>query len=283
MTAVTAPSGPLTTSDRSRARTLASILPQIWPPAIVALAFVGAWSLLAVTVFAEKSFIVPPPWDVASAGWHNWDQLSTAIMITLQEAAAGFALAIIVGCGAATVMSQTPPLERSLYPYAVLLQTVPIVAIAPIIVLWIGFNQTSVIVVSFIISLFPILNNTLLGLKSTDRNQVALFELHTRARVVKFRKLRFPGAIPNVIAGLRISAGLSVVGAIVGEFIIGSGGTDGGLGVKVIYAQAQLDTDLLFAEAIAATALGFMFFLIVSYVGWLLLHRWHESSMGSEA
>lgn len=174
-------------------------------------------------------------------------------------------------------------LERSLYPYAVMLQTVPVVAVAPVIVLWFGYNQKSVIVVAFMIAVFPILNNTLLGLLSTDRNHVDLFRLHRAGRLSQFRKLRLPGATPHIFAGLRVSAGLSVIGAIVGEFIIGSGGSEGGLGVKVIYAQGKLDTNLLFAEVFAATLLGFLFFVVVSYVGNVLMRSWHESALKNDA
>ena len=131
-------------------------------------------------------------------------------------------------------------------------------------------------------SLFPILNNTLLGLSSADRNQLDLFRMHKAGRVTEFVKLRLPGALPHIFAGLRISAGLSVIGAIVGEFIIGSGGEQGGLGVKVIFAQIRLQTNLLFAEVLAATLLGFAFFMIVSWTGNRLLRDWHESAMKIE-
>ena len=170
-------------------------------------------------------------------------------------------------------------LERSLYPYAILLQTVPVVAVAPLIVLWFGFEERSVIIISLIISLFPIINNTLLGLKSTSINLVELFDMHKASKMVSFFKLRFPAAIPNIIAGMRISAGLSVIGAIVGEFIIGSGSEDGGLGVQIIYAQAELETPLVMALILSATTLGFLFFMTVSTIGHLLMRKWHESAM----
>lgn len=264
----------------SRGRSAAS---KIGPPLLVFVIFIGLWSLLAVTVYGDRHYLLPTPWDVLGSMWDNRSDLLAASKITLTEAAAGFGLAILVGMVFAIVMSQAKVLERSLYPYAVMLQTVPIVAVAPVIVLWFGYNQKSVIVVSFMIAVFPILNNTLLGLLSTDRNQVDLFRLHKAGRISQFRKLRLPGAIPNIFAGLRVSAGLSVVGAIVGEFIIGSGGSEGGLGVKVIYAQGKLDTNLLFAEVFAATLLGFLFFVLVTYLGSLLMRNWHESVLKTDA
>lgn len=253
------------------------------PPLLVFVAFIGLWSLLSTTVYGDQNYLLPRPWDVATSAWDGRSDLWAATKITFTEAAAGFGLAIVVGMAFAVLMSQAKVLERSLYPYAVMLQTVPIVAIAPVIVLWFGYNQKSVIVIAFMIALFPILNNTLLGLLSTDRNHLDLFRMHRAGRFTQFLKLRLPHAIPNVFAGLRVSAGLSVIGAIVGEFIIGSGGSQGGLGVKVIYAQGRLDTNMLFAEVFAATLLGFLFFVIVSYVGNLLLRSWHESALKQDS
>ena len=196
----------------------------------------------------------------------------------MREALTGYILAIIIGITSAAIMSQSKILERSFYPYAILLQTVPVVAVAPLIVLWFGFDEKSVIIISLIISLFPIINNTLLGLKSTSTNLVELFQMHKSSRLVNFFKLRLPAAIPNIIAGLRISAGLSIIGAIVGEFIIGSGSEGGGLGVQVIYAQGNLETPLVMALILTATFMGFAFFMTVSTIGHQLLKHWHESA-----
>jgi NitT/TauT family transport system permease protein len=268
----------------SRALSRAGSAARQWaPPLVVFLLFIGLWSLVATTIYGDRNYLLPRPWDVASAAWESRAELWSATTITLSEAAAGFGVAIVIGVAFAVLMSQAKVLERSLYPYAVMLQTVPVVAVAPVIVLWFGYNQKSVIVVAFMIAVFPILNNTLLGLLATDRNHLDLFRMHAAGRVSEFRKLRLPNAIPYVFAGLRVSAGLSVIGAIVGEFIIGSGGSEGGLGVKVIYAQGKLDTNLLFAEVFAATLLGFFFFVLVSYVGNLLLRNWHESALRHEA
>lgn len=253
------------------------------PPIAVFIAFIGLWWLLSATVYGDKNYLLPRPWAVLESMVKDADLIMGGLWITAKESAIGFGLAIIVGMVGAVIMSLNKGLERSFYPYAVLLQTVPIVAVAPVIVLWFGYNQKSVIVIAFIIALFPILNNTLLGLSSTDRNQLDLFRMHRSKRLVEFVKLRFPSALPAIFAGLRISAGLSVIGAIVGEFIIGSGGEQGGLGVKVIFSQMRLQTNLLFAEVLAATLLGFAFFIVVSWIGTLLLRSWHESAMKKDA
>ncbi|GAB4062835.1 ABC transporter permease [Uliginosibacterium sediminicola] len=248
------------------------------PVMAVALILLGLWYLLTATLYKDKGFLVPAPQQVLVALADNSATLLAATLTTLGEAACGYLLAIVLGIAAAALMAQSRLLERSLYPYAVLLQTVPVIAIAPLIVLWSGYNERSVVIISLIMSLFPIINNTLLGLRSTSHNLVELFALHNPSRWVVFRKLRLPAALPNIIAGMRISAGLSVVGAIVGEFIIGSGNSQGGLGVQIVFAQGRMNTALLFGEVIAATLLGFMFFLLVSRLGHLLLRHWHESA-----
>lgn len=255
---------------------------QALPPASVLVAFVGVWWLISATVYGGKNYLLPRPGQVAQAAIDNPSLLLQGLWITFLESAAGFALAIAVGLLSAIVMSLSKSLERSFYPYAVLLQTVPVIAVAPIIVLWFGYNQQAVIVIAFMIAVFPILNNSLLGLLSTDRNQVDLFRMHRASQFTEFIKLRLPAALPSIFAGLRISAGLSVVGAIVGEFVIGSGGEQGGLGVKVLFAQSRLATGLLFAEVLVATLLGFAFFMVVSIAGNRLIKNWHESALGKD-
>lgn len=264
--------------ERSR---IAKIAYDALPPAVVLVLVVMGWYLLTLTVYAGKAFLVPPPDAVAAAMWEQRDVILQATLTTFREAASGYCLAIVIGISVAAALSQSKILERSFYPYAVLLQTVPIVAVAPLIVLWFGYDERSVIIISLIIALFPIINNTLLGLLSTSRNLVDLFNMHKTSRFISFWKLRFPAAAPNIVAGLRISAGLSVIGAIVGEFIIGSGSSKGGLGVQIIFAQGRMNTALLFAEVIAATALGFGFFTIVTYLGNLFIRNWHESAAGA--
>jgi len=249
----------------------------IIPPVLVLILFLVVWSVGARIY--DMVFLLPGPMIVAKTFISDFEIIFQGAMITLREAFTGYILAITLGITVATVMSLSKIMERSLYPYAILLQTVPVVAVAPLIVLWFGFEMKSVIIISLIISLFPIINNTLLGLKSTSINLVELFNMHDASKFESFFKLRFPAAIPNIIAGMRISAGLSVIGAIVGEFIIGSGSEGGGLGVQIIYAQAELETPLVMALILSATTLGFLFFMTVSTIGHLLMRKWHESAM----
>jgi NitT/TauT family transport system permease protein len=270
-------------SAATRAAVSPHMLRQVGPPLAVFALFIFAWWLVSATVYGDRNYLLPRPLAVAKAAQQNAGTLWQGLRITFYEAAVGFLVAIVIGMLAAVLMSISKVLERSLYPYAVLLQTVPIVAVAPVIVLWFGYNQNSVIVITFMIAVFPILNNTLLGLLSADRNHLDLFRMHKASKLTQFLKLRLPGALPHIFAGLRISAGLSVIGAIVGEFIIGSGGEQGGLGVKVIFAQSRLATALLFAEVLTATLLGFAFFLVVTAVGNRLIKNWHESALKQDA
>ena len=247
------------------------------PPIIVLILFLAVWSIAAHLY--NMAFLLPNPLQVVQAFADDIDMVIGGLWITFQEALYGYLLAISIGITFAAIMSQSKLLERSFYPYAILLQTLPAVAVAPLIVLWFGFEMKSVIIISLIISLFPIINNTLLGLKSTSINLVELFQMHNQSRFVNFFKLRLPAATPHIIAGLRISAGLSVIGAIVGEFIIGSGSEGGGLGVMIMYAQASMETPLVMALILTATALGFAFFMSVTTLGYYLLHNWHESEI----
>ena len=243
---------------------------KISPPILVLVIFLLVWTFGAHLY--GMPFLLPNPLEVAQAFVSDFELIVGGLWITFQEALYGYLLAISIGITSAAIMSQSKILERSFYPYAILLQTLPAVAVAPLIVLWFGFDMLSVVVISLIISLFPIINNTLLGLKSTSINLVELFQMHNSSRFINFFKLRLPAAIPNVIAGLRISAGLSVIGAIVGS-------EGGGLGVMIIYAQGDLETALVMALILTATLLGFVFFMSVTTLGHQLLKHWHESEI----
>lgn len=251
---------------------------KFWPAVLVFFAFVLAWEVLARVAFSDRAYLLPSPGAVAVRGWEIRDAILLSSWTTLYSAVVGYGIAIAAGMGFAIVMSQSKTLERSFYPWAVILQVTPVIAIAPVIILWFGFGQVSIVIISMLIAYFPILNNTHLGLVSTDRNQVELFQLHEASWWGQFWHLRLPGAIPQIIAGLRISAGLAVIGAILGEFVIGTAGSYGGIGVRVVMAQATLRTTELFAYVIAASMLGLFFFAFVSFLGYQLMKDWHESA-----
>jgi len=177
------------------------------------------------------------------------------------------------------VFAQWRWLRQLVYPYTILLQTVPIVAIAPLVILWIGAGMPAVVVVTFIICLAPIIANTTQGLISADENLVHLFLMHKATPAQVMFKLRLPNALPSFFTGIRIAAGISVIGGLTGELFAGSTRVgEGGLGYAILYANNQMETAYMFALVAAATALGFGFFFAVMFFEWLLLHNWHESS-----
>ena len=235
--------------------------------------------IAAIHLFDIKPFMLPSPLAVADAAHERFASLLTSLLITAEAAAGGLLAAILVGVAAAIVFAQSRWIRRMLYPYTILLQTVPIVAIAPLILMWIGPGIFSVGLIAFIICLSPIIANTTQGLISVDRNLVDLFTMNDASRAQVMLRLRLPHALPSLFTGIRISAGIAVIGAITGELFAGSARVGvGGIGYAIQYAASQLETDYLFALVAAATFLGFVFFFAVMFLEWFFLHKWHESA-----
>lgn len=233
---------------------------------------VAAWGNL-------PAYILPRPLAVAAAIHDRFPSLLNSLWITTAEAAGGLAASIVVGVVVAMVFAQWRALRQLVYPYTVLLQTVPIVAVAPLIINWVGAGIFAVMVVTFIICLAPVIANTTQGLISVDQNLVQLFLMHNASPGQILLKLRLPNALPNFFSGVRIAAGISVIGGLTGELFAGSTRVgEGGLGYAITYASNQMEIAYLFALVIAATVLGFAFFFIVLFFEWLFLHNWHESA-----
>lgn len=232
-------------------------------------------------ILALPAWLLPPPSAVAAAGAHEALPLWNAALTTGRSALVGFGLSAGVGVLAAVLLSSSRLLERALYPYTLFLQTVPIVAIAPLLVLWFGPGARAVAVSSFIVSLFPVIANTLSGLRSVDPALRDLFRLYGARRLATLWKLELPAALPHLFTGLRVASGLAVIGAIVGEFVAGFSEDAAGLGILVLASYRQLRTDLLFAAVLAASVLGLALFGAVSLTGSRLLRRWHPSASGS--
>jgi NitT/TauT family transport system permease protein len=232
-----------------------------------------------IWIFALPPYLLPSPARVAHAVVARFPSLITSLGITAAAAAGGLAAALIVGLVIALLFAQSHWIRRMFYPYTILLQTVPIVAIAPMILLWMGPGLGSVTLIAFIICLAPIIANTTQGLISVDRNMVDLFLIHNASRAQLLLKLRLPHALPSIFTGIRIASGIAVIGAITGELFAGSSRVGvGGIGYAIQYANAQLETDYLFALVLAATVLGFAFFFTVMFLEWYFLHNWHESA-----
>jgi NitT/TauT family transport system permease protein len=221
---------------------------------------------------AVKSYILPAPSAVFRAVIENREQLAQAMLKTSGSALLGFALSTLAGIGIAVLLSSSRWIERAFYPYAVFFQTVPIIAIAPLLVIWFGYGMQTVIASAFVVSIFPVIANTLTGILSTDPALIDLFRLYGATPVVTLFKLRFPAALPQILTGLRVAAGLAVIGAIVGEFIGG-----GGLGSVVDVARTQQRIDLVFAAVLLASGLGLALFGLINLISRVTLRRWHAS------
>jgi NitT/TauT family transport system permease protein len=246
--------------------------------------FVGvllAWHL-ATLALRLPSFVLPGPMEVARAAAANADALASATALTAAAALAGFGLSLILGVLVAFVFSQSALIRRCCYPYAIFLQTVPIVAIAPLIIIWFGTGFQSVVLVAVIVGLFPIITNATTGLTTLDRDHVDLFRVYRASRLQVLLKLRLPAAVPYVLAGAKASSGLAVIGAIVGEFFAGYGARTHGLGYLIIVTTGQLKTAYLFAAIGCSTLLGLALFGAVSAAGQAILRRWYRQQAHGE-
>jgi NitT/TauT family transport system permease protein len=238
----------------------------------------AVWQVV-LWIFKVPPYMLPSPWAVARAVGERFPSLLNSLAITAEESAGGLVASIIVGVLVALFFAQSRWVRRMLYPYTILLQTVPIIAIAPLILMWVGAGTVAVALIAFIISLAPVIANTTQGLVSVDENLVNLFLMHNASPTQILFKLRLPHAVPSLFVGIRIASGIAVIGAVTGELYAGSSRVgQGGLGYSILYASSQLQTDYLFALVLAATVLGFSFFFVVMFLEWYFLHRWHESA-----
>jgi NitT/TauT family transport system permease protein len=276
-----AASGVPVAAQRSLGRTLQRQAGVVLPPVLVLIATVLFWQFFITWRHVPK-YLVPSPTAVWQRFRVDHGQLWEAFRSTSSSALIGFLAAIVVGFLIAMLFASSRVVQRCLYPFAIILQTVPILAIAPLIIVWEGPGKNAIILITFIITVFPIIANSTIGLMSTDHNLVNLFAINNASRFQQLWKLRIPSAMPYVVTGLKISAGLSVIGAIVGEFFAGRGGASSGLGSLITFSSARLQTDMLFAAALTSSALGIGFFLIVNQLGNYAVRNWHESAITHE-
>ena len=249
------------------------------PPVLLGGLFVAFWYYLSLVLIDEgRRFLLKPLHEVVNVGFLDSDNLTemlSGLWSSTKVALIGLTIAISIGFFLAIVMSQAKVLERAVFPFMVTLQAIPILAIVPLIGFWWGYGQTSRVVVCIIISLFPIIVNTLFGLLSADRAMHDLFTLHHANRFTRLRKLMFPAALPAVFAGLRISAGLSVIGAIVGDFFFGRG--EVGIGQLLRRYANNLNGEELLAAVILSSALGIVVFWTFGWLQNAVIGKWHES------
>ncbi|RXZ82664.1 ABC transporter permease [Paenibacillaceae bacterium] len=254
------------------------LLYAILPPITVLVLLIGLWEVLG-RVSGMPAYILPKPTDIFEAAAKNYVNLFNSVFVTISSAIIGFLLSVLFGVSGAVLLASSKLVEKSLYPYVIILQTIPIIAIAPIIVIWFGAGTNAIVTIAFLIGFFPMLSNTLVGLNSTDQNLKNLFFLYNASRFQTMWKLRIPAALPYIVAGLKISCTLAVIGVIAGEYIAGIGGGKGGLGYAITVAATRLQTPYLFACGFAASVMGIGFYMLINYFSKMMLSSWHESEM----
>lgn len=252
--------------------------PTVWPALVAGVAFIGLWYGARAVISPAREFMLPPPHAVVAAFGEHADELLNASRNTAIGALLGFGLAVVVAAGLALMLSLSSLIRAALYPYLMMMQMMPVIVIAPILVLWAGAGLPSVTIITFLICFFPLVVNTTQGLISTDRRLVELFNMYRASKWQEIVRLRVPAALPYFFTGLRIAGTLAPIGAIVGDFSAGnSAGNGGGLGFLTLIYGAQFKMAALFATVLSGCVLGFVFVAAVSGLSWLCLHQWHDA------
>ncbi|HEY2183770.1 MAG TPA: ABC transporter permease [Xanthobacteraceae bacterium] len=249
-------------------------------PIMVLAALVLLWHLM-VQVYAIPPYVLPGPLLVFSTLLSDWAVLWDSLLVTLATTLEGFLLAAVGGVALAVLFSQSRLIEYSLYPYAVILQVTPIVAIAPLLLIYLP-QQAAVLACAWIVAFFPMLANSTLGLNSVDRNLADLFELYGATRLQVLTELKLPSALPYMLAGLKIAGGLSLIGAVVAEIAAGSAGAGSGLAYRIVESGYRLNIPRMFAALLLLSVSGIAIFFALSLLSHLLLRRWHESALARE-
>ncbi len=289
------PSGqsPEKLADRQKLKKLPTWLSPLFSPDVLAPAIVGLFVLLlwevGVRMTHTPPYLLPGPIAVGQTLIQEWGILFPALLITFKITIVAFVAAIVSGVLVAVLFTQSKWIERSFFPYAVILQTTPIVAIAPLIILWVrqvvpGQNSifVSLVICAWLVAFFPILSNTTLGLNSADHNLINLFQLYKASRWQSLIYLRLPSALPYFLGGLRISGGLSLIGAVVAEFVAGTGGNQSGIAYQILMSSFNLQIPRMFAALFMTTVLGILIFATLTIISDFLLRHWHESAVKRE-
>jgi NitT/TauT family transport system permease protein len=280
----TTASGPVTATSRAtgsgRGRWLA-----FWgPPAAVLVAVLGLWYAVSYLLLdPQRRFLVPPPHEVIRVSFFdpfNLRELLGALWLSTRIAFIGLAIAIVIGMAMAMAMSRAKWVERSLYPYAVLTQTIPILAMVPLFGFWFGFGNFSRVLVVVLFCIFPVVANTLFGLQSVQQEHHDLFTLHGASRLTRLWKLQLPAALPAIFTGLRIAAGLAVIGAIVGDTFFKQG--EPGIGILIDRYQSRLQSEQMVGAIILSSLLGIVVFWLFGFVARRAVGGWHESAGGQD-
>ena len=250
-------------------------------PLALGLAALAAWEAV-VRVNDIPHYILPGPLLVLQSLIADWGTLWPSLLITLQITFMALAVATLGGVGLAILFTTSKWIELSFFPFAVILQVTPIIAIAPLILIYVDNTYAALLICAWIVAFFPILANTTLGLNSADHNLVDLFQLYGASRWQTLLHLRLPAAMPYFLGGLKIAGGLSLIGAIVAEFAAGTAGTGSGLAYRILEAGYRLNIPRMFAAVLLISATGVLIFMAFSLLAHLVLHRWHESAVRRE-
>ena len=250
-------------------------------PVMVLAAGLAMWEFV-VRFYAIPPYVLPGPLAVWQTLVSDWAVLSESLVVTLLTTLKGFLAAAIGGVALALLFNQSKWLEYSLFPYAVMLQVTPVIAIAPLLLIYLQ-QQTAVIVCAWIVAFFPVLSNTTLGLNSVDRNLAGLFQLYGASRTQTLRYLKLPAALPYILGGLRIAGGLSLIGAVVAEIAAGSAGAGSGLAFRIAESGYRLNIPRMFAALLLLTAAGIVIYGLLALTSHLVLRRWHESALGKDS
>ena len=262
--------------ERRRRRVL-----RVLAPLVVAIVVVAAWHAF-VTLNDIPPYLVPSPLLVAHTLYADRVLLLGSLAVTMEIAITALAFATLFGVVTALVFVQSRWIEMSLFPYAILLQVTPIVAIAPLIIIWVHDTRIALILCAVVVAIFPIISNTTLGLRSVDRGLLNLFRLARATRWQMLWRLRVPSALPYFFGGLRIASGLALIGAVVAEFVAGTGGQGAGLAYQILLAGIQLNIPRLFAALVLIALAGVVMFAATVALSRLALARWHESELRHE-
>lgn len=254
---------------------------RIAAPLSVGLLFLMLWEL-TVAALGIPPYVLPGPIAVFQALLTDWQPLLTALWMTLQVTFVAFGIAVLLGVAASLLFVQSKWIELSLFPYAILMQVTPIVAIAPLIIIWVNDTFWALIICAVIMAVFPVISNTTLGLRSVDPNLMSMFRMYRTSRWQELTKLRIPGALPYFFGGLRISSGLSLIGAVVAEFVAGTGGAKAGLAYMILQAGYNLQIPRMFAALILITVTGILLFALMVWMSDRALRNWHESALKVE-
>lgn len=251
---------------------------RIIAPLILGIVLLTAWQAICVALQVPV-YLVPAPTTIVETLAADWGLLISSLMVTLKITFLAFAAAVVLGVAAAFLFVQSRVMEVSLFPYAIVLQVTPIVAIAPLIIIWVKHPTLAMVICATLVALFPIISNTILGLRSVNPGLLNLFRLNRASRWQVLRRLRIPSALPYFFGGLRISSGLALIGAVVSEFVAGTGGTSSGLAYQILQAGFQLNIPRLFAALVLITFTGILLFSAMAMLSKWALGGWHESEM----